>query len=203
MHERRLISRKETAISILSYIGELAALERRSSLNTGLMVKWLAPVGTIVKINFDGAFDKDNSRSVFGVVARNDVGKILKVRTVIHENIPSAFTAKASACLQALQLALGGRWTDIIIEGDALSVIKKSQSSHADRSHIGAIIQDIHQLKVNFDRVHFHFIPRLANTLAHILATTSLRESREFYLVDSIPERVAWQVVDDSVREPD
>lgn len=203
VHEKRLISGKDTAVSTFSYIGELDALERRTIPNTGLLVKWVAPVGNVIKINFDGAFDTGSSRSASGVVAKNNVGKVLKVRTIIHANVSSAFAAEANACLQALHLALTGGWSDITVEGDALSVIKKCQSSHADRSHIGAIIQDIQQLKVRFDKVNFQFIPRSANTLAHILATTTLKEKRVYYLVDLIPECAIRQTVADSVREPD
>lgn len=137
------------------------------------------------------------------MVARNNAGKMLKVLTAIHDNVVSAFAAEANACLQALQLALAGGWSDIIIEGDALSVINKSQSSHADTSHIGDIIQKIQQKKMRFDRVQFRFIPRSANVLAHILATTSIKEGSEHYLVDLFPEHALRQAADDSVREPD
>lgn len=62
VHEKRLISGKESAISTLSYIGEIDALECRNILNPVPMVKWVAPVGNVIKINFVVAFDKHGNR---------------------------------------------------------------------------------------------------------------------------------------------
>lgn len=99
-------------------------------------------------------------------------------------------------------MGLAGGWSDVIVEGNGLSIIKKSQTMLTDRSQIGVLIQNIQQLKMSFERVLFHYIPRSANALAHILAKTTFKEGIENYLVALIPDFAVHQYVGDSVHEP-
>ncbi|KAA3488997.1 reverse transcriptase [Gossypium australe] len=57
-----------------------------------------------------------------------------------------------------------------------------------DRSMIGAFIHDIHQTQTNIEKCCFEHIPREMNSLAHILATETLKTKREFYLIGDVPE---------------
>lgn len=57
--------------------------------------QWIPPHGELITVNFDGAFDKDCFQSCFGIVARNAGGRVLVSRTVLHENVASAFAAEA------------------------------------------------------------------------------------------------------------
>lgn len=115
---------------------------------------------------------------------------MVRLQTTIHEKVPSTFAIEAIAYLQAVKLGIAGDWLGVNVEGDALSVIKKSQSMKANRSEIGVQIQNIQHLNTRFERVLFQYIPRSVNALAHILATTTLKEGREYYLANSIPEFV-------------
>ncbi|MBA0573135.1 hypothetical protein Golob_000427 [Gossypium lobatum] len=74
------------------------------------------------------------------------------------------------------------------VEGDALSVINKSQSNGLDRSEIGAYIKDIQQLKRGFQRCWFKHTPRMENRVAHALATEGLKRGEHIYLRSEVPE---------------
>lgn len=72
-----------------------------------------------------------------------------------------------------------------------------------DKSLIGAYIHDIQQLLVKYKKCRFEYIPPMENSLAHILATETLKNKKEFYLVGSVPESAEKKEERDRVREPD
>ncbi|PPD75528.1 hypothetical protein GOBAR_DD27548 [Gossypium barbadense] len=63
------------------------------------MAKWRHPTGSIVKINFDGVFEKERCRLCSGIIARNAHDEVPISRAVIHPNVGSPFAAEAIACL--------------------------------------------------------------------------------------------------------
>ncbi|KAG8474112.1 hypothetical protein CXB51_033815 [Gossypium anomalum] len=165
--------------------------------------KWKHPPGQAVKINFDGAYDAGLFQSASGIVVRNREGDVLLSCSEIHEEVPSAFAAEAIACRKATQIGIKMKGSDIIIEGDLLSVIKKGKIERHDKSQIGAFIDDIQQATSRSKHLRFEHIPRSANGLAHILATETLRTKEEIYLVEGVPRFAVLQKVIDSERELD
>ncbi|KAA3469148.1 reverse transcriptase [Gossypium australe] len=166
-------------------------------------MKWRHPPGQTVKINFDGVFDERRSQSASGVVVGDMNGHVLLTKTGLHNGVASAFAAEAIACRRATQIALEINREDIIIKGDSLSIIKKCNSTDFDKSMVGTYIHDIHRMKVKSRKIRFEFTPRIANNLAHMLATESLRRREEIYLIDEVPSYSEKHTKDESVREPD
>lgn len=74
-------------------------------------------------------------------------------------------------------------YRDVIIEEDALSVIKKCNAQAQDSSEIHTYIRDIREQSKLFKSIQFKRINRYANQVAHNLATESLRREIEEYLV--------------------
>ncbi|MBA0823476.1 hypothetical protein Goarm_020206, partial [Gossypium armourianum] len=103
-------------------------------------------------IFFDAAFDSQNSRSASGLVVKNEGGRIVAAKSMLHDNIASPFAAEAYARFQATNLGihLGCHTLDII--GDSKIAITKCQNANRDRSKIGAIISDIQSLKGSLSR---------------------------------------------------
>ncbi|KAH1055226.1 hypothetical protein J1N35_033291 [Gossypium stocksii] len=95
------------------------------------------------------------------------------------------------------------QWQKIIFEGDSSSIIKKCKVKSPDKSLVGAYIHDIQQLLLKYRNCRFEYIPRIANSLAHILATETLKNKKEIYLVGSVPESAEKQEERNRVREPD
>ncbi|MBA0686873.1 hypothetical protein Goari_014448 [Gossypium aridum] len=60
---------------------------------------WKVPQNPFVKINFDSGFCKEDNRSCFGIIIRNDIGNILCSKTVLHANIPSPFCSRGDSLL--------------------------------------------------------------------------------------------------------
>ncbi|MFQ6636931.1 hypothetical protein Gotur_013022, partial [Gossypium turneri] len=138
-------------------------------------------------IYFDAAFDQQHARSASGLIVRGEGGEILVSKSVIHNNIATPFAAEAHAGLKALQLGRSMAFKDIQILGDSKTIIRKCQSSEQDRSVIGAIINDIQEIKTSFNRISFCFISRTKIFYAHAIATEALRKGEGHYLDGAIP----------------
>ncbi|MBA0784886.1 hypothetical protein Gotri_027092 [Gossypium trilobum] len=184
-------------------MGEITSLERRDQNFTGGKIRWKRPQGGFIKINFDGAFDKNQNRSASGVVVRDSEGQILLSCTEIHENISSAFAAEAIACRKAVQIGTGKGWQFLIFEGDSLAIIKKCNIKGPDRSMIGTYIHDIKQQIYGLEKIRFQHAPRSANNLAHIIVTETLKRGEEIYLDMGVPEYAEEQARYDVRNEPD
>ncbi|MFQ6636056.1 hypothetical protein Gotur_013265 [Gossypium turneri] len=94
---------------------------------------WKHPPGQFVNINFDAAFDENVRQSAVGVVARDSQGNALLSITELHHQVASAFAAEAIACRTATRIGMNMQWQNIIIEGDALSIIKKCKTQANDK----------------------------------------------------------------------
>ncbi|KAK5839801.1 hypothetical protein PVK06_008641 [Gossypium arboreum] len=101
---------------------------------------------------------------------------------VVNKNIPSAFAGEALACLQAVHLGQALGFPDVIVEGDALTVIHKGQSPLFDSSILGANIQDIKWWAGLFRRCEFRHVPRKGYIVANLLAKEGLRTGTGSYL---------------------
>ncbi|MBA0770233.1 hypothetical protein Gotri_018893, partial [Gossypium trilobum] len=79
-------------------------------------------------------------RSRSGVVVRNDRGKVLASKFVFHKDVASSFAVEALACSQAVQLGESMGLAILVIEGDALTIIKKCQLKDSNKSKIRGIV---------------------------------------------------------------
>ncbi|MFQ6644990.1 hypothetical protein Gotur_020351 [Gossypium turneri] len=156
-----------------------------------------------IKINFDGAYNKNQNWSASGVVARDSEGKILLSCSEIHNEISSAFAAEAIACWKAVQVEVEKGWQSLIFEGDSLAIIKKCSTKGQDRSMVGAYIYDIQQKIQGLNDIRFLHTSRSANNLAHILATETLKRGEEIYLEMGVPEYAEDQARHDGMSKPD
>lgn len=92
---------------------------------------------------------------------------------------------------------------DVIIEGNALFVIKKCSNDSSNKSVISAHIKSIKQLVSIFHSVSFRHINISGNSVAHSLASECLKEGVKTYLENVVLGFVQRVVVDEFVRELD
>ncbi|KAG8482980.1 hypothetical protein CXB51_022012 [Gossypium anomalum] len=136
-----------------------------------------------MKIQFGAAFDSRNFKSVIGLVVWDLMRELLVLKSTLHNNVSSLFTAEAYACLEATKLgiSMGMQW--IKLTGDYRSIIKKCQTTSTDKSVIEAIIRDIQNKKPCFQEIIFKHIQRSGNSQAHRLAKDTLDKEETSYLV--------------------
>ncbi|MBA0730356.1 hypothetical protein Golax_020559 [Gossypium laxum] len=147
--------------------------------------------------------EKESFRSCSGIVARNAHGEVLVSRAVFHPNVGSPFAAEAIACLWTVKTSTKIGWSKVIIEGNALTIIKKCQSDQIDRSEIGVHIRDIHQISQQFGWIRFKHTNNVANQLAHVVANMSLKREEPTYMYGGVPYFTVRRMEAERQREPD
>ncbi|PPR89916.1 hypothetical protein GOBAR_AA30765 [Gossypium barbadense] len=138
IHEKTSRSGKEIADYVNRYISELDGAKNNIPSSFQVVKRWEHPPSPFVKINFDAAYDGTTCQSAVGIVARDNEGKVLLSFSEIYRQVVSAYTAEAIACREAARIGIDMQWPQIIIEGDALGVIKKCKGRDRDRSMNGA-----------------------------------------------------------------
>ncbi|KAK8675474.1 hypothetical protein V6N13_033540 [Hibiscus sabdariffa] len=150
--------------------------------------QWQAPIGDIVKLNFDAAYNAHAKESTSGVICRNDNGFIMTSCVYPHMYVADAFVAEALSCLQAVIFAKELGFRRVVIEGDSQTVIKKKVcSSNADGSLISPIVQDIKEASKDFESVAYSFVRREANNAAHTLAREGRSLCSPTYWIEEAP----------------
>jgi hypothetical protein len=76
--------------------------------------------------------------------------------------------AEALAVRWVLKFICDQHFKKVVIASDCLNLVRKLLQKSLDRSHIGAIIQDIRIMKNNFDDISFVFVSRNCNEVIHV-----------------------------------
>ena len=77
--------------------------------------------------------------------------------------------AEVSTCRKALEFAVDIGFSDLIVEGDSITVMNSITSTQSDLSRLGNIYDDNHCLAGGLGRVEFNSISQSANGVAHSL----------------------------------
>ena len=75
--------------------------------------------------------------------------------------------AEALACRKAMEFAVDTGFSDLIIEGDNIEVIKAISSAGDNGSRLGHIYEDTRCLAANLRDWSMSWVRRNANTVAH------------------------------------
>ncbi|OMO89542.1 hypothetical protein COLO4_19706 [Corchorus olitorius] len=106
----------------------------------------------------------------FGVIARDSTGKVLGAYAGKIDTLPDSFATECKAALKAIQWAREMGFRRIVMEGDALTVIKKINENTTDFSPIGAYIADLKTSRCWFETCSFVHVGRQGNQAADRLA---------------------------------
>ncbi|MBA0864079.1 hypothetical protein Goshw_029703, partial [Gossypium schwendimanii] len=88
--------------------------------------RWTPPDQSITKINFDEAYNKQRKQLGTGIIFRSSKEENLGAKMLVNEGVLTPFAVEAIACLLAVQAGLEMGLRRVIIEGDALSVLRSS-----------------------------------------------------------------------------
>jgi hypothetical protein len=148
--------------------------------------------GDIIKINTEGAFDRDTRTGGWGFIARDAKGSVRGAGTGRVNHAGSVLQTEAMACAEALQVASDWGMCNVIIETDALKLVSALQSSEYDLSPEGVMFRDIRVfISLNFGNVEVSFAPCMCNNVAHALAAYGVSHMAEHELwVDEVPHDV-------------
>ncbi|XWS42050.1 hypothetical protein CRYUN_Cryun17cG0135400 [Craigia yunnanensis] len=107
------------------------------------------------------------------------------------------FMIEASATICALQLAQQMGFLKVEIEGDALGVIRKLQSTGEDLLPVGCLVDEAKAISRRFQLCKFMHTGRKGNMAAHYLAKYGLELYEERIWVEECPDFVMDVVIND------
>jgi ribonuclease HI len=162
-----------------------------------LLPGWKAPMESKIKINFDAAMNKHTSLVGLGMVARVSGGNVLGAKRLSIFLSIDAYTAEQLAASYAVIFYLEVGFFDIIVEGDALQVIKDINSSPHFLSRNGHLIEGIKQEMQQFRSCSLVHVPRTCNEATHCLAKSVV----ECYCDDIWLEETPPCIVDVVVKD--
>ncbi|KAB2616581.1 hypothetical protein D8674_023169 [Pyrus ussuriensis x Pyrus communis] len=165
-------------------------------------VRWCAPVNPFVKINVDASWSKASKLGFAGVIARGqDRRMVAAARYAIRA--PSAAAAEATTLMHGCQLgaALGLRY--VILESDSLEAIKCLSSSLSVGSwEAFPMLARVKQMGRDFLDCRWSWVPRLANCVAHELASVDFPEMCDVVWVERPPSSLVFVLNNDGLPCP-
>lgn len=140
------------------------------SLHAPAQQTWQPPLGSLFKLNFDGACFDGGASSGYGAVIRNGKGEVMAAISVRGGAVRDSEEVEVMACRKALEFAIDAGFTEIILEGDNAMVLKMISQAQPDLSRLGLIYEDIWCLAAGFRFFSSNCVRRNANSVAHALA---------------------------------
>ncbi|XP_019189514.1 PREDICTED: uncharacterized protein LOC109183941 [Ipomoea nil] len=131
---------------------------------------------------FDAAYDPRTNKATVGAVILNSQGSYVSAMTAPIIDCFSPLMAEAFACKEVLSWLRNRGMQSIDLYTDCL-VLKQylSATTHSSRSYLGYAIDSCRSDLLSFDYCLIHYIPRLDNYLAHILASTAFNQQTTMY----------------------
>lgn len=101
-------------------------------------------------------------------MVRDEEGKVVEAR-VYKLGTSDPYIAEFMAVHEALMLCLQNRWTSIVCETDAKSVVQCLKDGNFENLHwsINPVFKDICRICISFNNVNFSWCKRESNQLTH------------------------------------
>ena len=107
--------------------------------------------------------------------------------------------AETLACRKALEFAIDVGFSNLIIEGDNVSVMRAVASNCMDGSRLGNVLEDIHWLVRGLRWSSVSCVKRSANTVAHSLARFARNVPDELVWIKDSPQLAREALYNDSL----
>ncbi|XP_023884299.1 uncharacterized protein LOC112028995 [Quercus suber] len=160
---------------------------------------WRPPDQSWFKLNFDAAiFDEQNS-SGFGAMIRNNQGEVMAAMAARGPPVSCSEEAETLACRKALEFAVDVGFSELIVEGDNINVMRAVSASTRNFSMLGNVIADIHCILCGLGGVSISCVRRDGNRVAHVLAKFARGLNEDMYWMEEVPQVAVESVYLDSI----
>ena len=119
----------------------------------------------MVKVNFDAALDSNNYCVGLGLLARDEQGHFLVACGLNQKIVVDSIMAEALVALHAVLFAKELGFSNVIFEGDALTIAKEVNSMVVCESSYGHFVEDVKHFLSDLPTSSFVHVVRGANWL--------------------------------------
>ena len=156
-----------------------------------ILQQWRPPDKNIFKANFDAALFKLENLAGLSVVIRDWRGEAIGALTMSVPLAQTVVELEALACRRVVQFAKEIGLTQVIFEGDSLSVIQAILEGSLDALPYGNVIEDIHFQAMEFPLSMFTHVPRICNVVADALPKKAKTCRGTQVWLEELPEDIA------------
>ncbi|CAN6564467.1 unnamed protein product [Malus baccata var. baccata] len=143
--------------------------------------KWTKPEFGFIKVNTDAAWCKNTLRMGVGWVCRDFAGVLQAAGGAGTGFCHSAAAGEAYAIPEAILACISLGFNKIIIESDAMVIIKMLRKELPFDFSLDCILDDIEVLARRLTSVAFSFVSRKSNSAAHSVAKYVFKLGKEFF----------------------
>jgi hypothetical protein len=115
--------------------------------------RWVPPPKDWVKANVDAAVFSESERMRAGCVIQDHNEIFLATTNQVICKVFEPEMAEALVVRWALKFSCDQHFEKVVIVSDCLNLVRKLMQKSMDRSHTGAIVQDIKMIKNNIDDI--------------------------------------------------
>lgn len=200
MHPHRIAEKSKAYIQMFLLSDNAPNVSNRCESNA-FSQKWVPPPEDWVKANVDAAIFADSGKMGLGCVIRDHNGRFLAATSQGIERITEPELAEALAVHCALKFIFDQHWKKVIIASDCLNLVRKLRLKGMDRSHVGAIVQDIKKMAANLEELSFVYNNRYCNQAAHILARSANQTASSSVWSNEVPESIRTLLCNELLNE--
>ncbi|KAL0010905.1 hypothetical protein SO802_006013 [Lithocarpus litseifolius] len=142
---------------------------------------------------------KERGRSGFGAMIRNERGEVMAAFSAIGPSVSGSEEAETLACRKVVEFAIDVGFSELIIEGDSINVMRALSSPSLDLSICGNVVADIQWLIHGIRRVSFNWVRSDCKRAAHVLARYASNLNVEMYWMEDAPLVALESMYQDSI----
>ena len=131
------------------------------------------------------------------MIVRDNKGDLIRALTMPVPFRQSMAELEVVACQRAVQFALEIGLTQVVVEGDSVTVIEALKNATGQFASYGNILDDIRFQSTNFQFIDFSFTSRACNSVADALAKKANSGVGLQVWLEDLPEDIAPLVVKD------
>lgn len=104
---------------------------------------WRPLPHSFFKMNFDVAIFNERGRFGFRAVIQNEHGEVMAALSAIGPSVSGSEEVEILACRKVVEFTVDMGFSELIIEGDSINVMKAFSSSSLDLLVVGNVVADI------------------------------------------------------------
>lgn len=160
--------------------------------------KWTKPGAGRFKLNSDAAVMKERKVGL-GVVVRDHEGDVMLIAGRRGKETSIVAQAEAKALLFGLQRAFECGLRELEVESDCLHLVDLLQNKAKELTSTQIIANDIKCFTCKLEFCSFGFCRRSCNSVAHLIAKSSLYFEEELLWLEDYPPDILPLVIADKV----
>ena len=142
------------------------------------------------KLNFNAAVFANREASGVGAMIRNEKREVMAALSAkgATYTVVDSEEAEVLACQKALEFAVDASFSNLIIEGDNVTVMQTISSTQPNLSQLGLVNENIRCIAASLRYVSFSCIRCSANSVAHSLTRYASQIDNEIvWMEESLP----------------